>query len=198
MDFELSEGHGDLRAAVRKLLGAHASDSDVARWDSMESFPEGLYRRLAEMGLCGLTFGEDGGCGPDEIAVCVVVEELARASGALAWAYLASVSVGARAIEIHGTGQQRSEFLPRIADGGLRLALGFTEPEAGSDVTAISTRAERIDDELVVTGQKVFTTGADSAGLLLVLARTDTRLAPRRRSRCCSSRPTLPASPWWP
>jgi alkylation response protein AidB-like acyl-CoA dehydrogenase len=181
MDFELSQEHRVLQTTLRELLNDRASDADVARWDATESFPEELYMQLASMGLCGLTFEEShGGAGVDEIAMCVVVEELARASGALAWAYLSAVSVTARAVARHGTDRQRRELLPRIAGGDLRIAIGFSEPGAGSDVTAATTRGVAHGDRLLVTGQKVFTTGADTAELILVLVRTDPDQRPSR------------------
>ncbi|TCK27581.1 acyl-CoA dehydrogenase family protein [Pseudonocardia endophytica] len=181
MDFELDDEHRALQDAVRRMLTRHADDAAVAGWDASETFPEHVYARLAAMGLCGLTFEEsDGGSGIDELAVCLVVEELARASGALAWAYLSTVSVTARAVARYGTLEQRRGLLPGIASGEQRIAIAFTEPDAGSDITAATTRAVVDGDRVVLTGQKVFTTGADTAGHVLVLARTDPAASPSR------------------
>jgi alkylation response protein AidB-like acyl-CoA dehydrogenase len=168
-----SAEHTLLRDTVRQLLTRYAPDHDVARWDAAETFPDEVYRRIAELGLCGLSFGEQhGGTGPDYHALCLVVEELARTSGALTWAYLSTVSVTARAIANFGTERQRTHLLPRIADGSLRVSIALTEPDAGSDLAALSTSAEPDADGLIVNGQKVFTTGADSAGELMTLVRT--------------------------
>ena len=162
-----------MRDTVRELLTRYAPDHEVARWDAEQAFPDDVYRRLAELGLCGLSFDErHGGAGPDYHALCLVVEELARVSGALTWAYLSTVSVAARAIANFGTDEQRNALLPRVADGSLRVSIALTEPDAGSDLAALSTTAEADGDELIIIGQKVFTTGADSAGYLMTLVRT--------------------------
>lgn len=174
MDFELSTEHQALRDTVRALLDRLATDRAVAEWDASETFPADLYRRLAAVGICGLTVEERyGGSGRDYVAVCVVVAELARVSAALTWSYLTTVSVAASAIARFGSQEQRDVILPGIVAGHLRLAIALTEPEAGSDLGALTTSATRADDGWRVTGQKVFTTGADSSELLLTLVRTD-------------------------
>lgn len=174
MQFDLSSEHQALRSSVRAVLARHATDEDVATWDANETFPEELYKRLADLGVCGLTFDEQWeGSGIDHVAVCVVVEELSRVSAALTWAFLSTVSVSARTIQEFGSDQQKALYLPRVAAGDLRLAIALSEPGAGSDLGALVTRADPSgEDRLVVSGQKVFTTGADTAGLLLTLVRT--------------------------
>lgn len=166
----------ELRRELRALLAREAPDTAVAEWDAEARFPEELYRVLAQFGATGVTLAEEyGGAGVDYAALAVVVEELARRSGALAWAYLTTVSVGATAIARFGSDELRERVLPHIADGTLRIAVALSEPGAGSDLGALRTTATLDGDTLVVSGQKVFTTGADSAGFLLTLVRTSGR-----------------------
>ncbi|NMO01422.1 hypothetical protein HH308_09360 [Gordonia sp. TBRC 11910] len=163
----------DLRNALRGYLSRIASDADVARWDRAERFPDEVLGGLAALGVTGLTFDERyGGVGPDYRALCVVVEELARVSGALAWVYLTTVSVAGRAVARYGSADLRARILPQIAAGDLRVSVALTEPEAGSDLGALRTTGALDSDSVVINGQKVFTTGADTAGRILTLVRT--------------------------
>jgi alkylation response protein AidB-like acyl-CoA dehydrogenase len=181
MDFQLSDEHRQLRSTLRAFFADAAPVEDVARHDRDEEFNAELYRRTAELGLCGMAFGEEyGGSAADQISICIAVEEVARASAALAYAWLPTATFCAKGIAGYGTEQQKKELLPRIADGTLRMAMGLSEPEAGSDLAHLSTRAVRDGDEFVVTGQKVFTTGADTADYIFAFVRTDPVARPSR------------------
>lgn len=164
---------GEVRSTLRRYLSTAASDLDVAQWDATESFPDEVYQGIADLGLSGLTFDDEyGGAGPDYRALCVVVEELARVSGALAWVYLTSVSVAGRAIARFGSADLKSRILPQIAKGDLRVSVALSEPDAGSDLGALRTSGRVDGADIVINGQKVFTTGADTAGRILTLVRT--------------------------
>ncbi len=170
----LEAEHDLFRQTLRDYLEANASTRDVSTWDRTEAFPEDLYRGLADLGVLGLTFSEEyGGNLADEFTMCVVAEEFARVGAFLLYAYMPTVSFAAKSIFKFGTEEQKRLLLPAIARGEIRLAMGLTEPDAGSDLTHLSTRAERDGDEYVVTGQKVFTTGADRAAYIMALVRTD-------------------------
>jgi alkylation response protein AidB-like acyl-CoA dehydrogenase len=174
MDFELSPEHEHLRRELRSFFEREAPVDVVARHDRDEEFNTALYGKIAELGLCGLAFGEEyGGSDADQISICIAVEEVARATAALAYAWLPTATFCAKGLARFGTDEQKKELLPRIAAGELRLAMGLTEPEAGSDLTHLSTRAVRDGGDFVVRGQKVFTTGADTAGYVFAFVRTD-------------------------
>jgi alkylation response protein AidB-like acyl-CoA dehydrogenase len=175
MDFELTDEHRQLRAGLRDFFEREAPIEVVARHDRDEEFNTDLYRKIAQLGLCGLAFGEEyGGSDADQISICIAVEEVARATAALAYAWLPTATFCAKGLARFGTDEQKKEILPRIAAGEVRMAMGLTEPEAGSDLTHLSTRATRDGRDFVVRGQKVFTTGADTADYIFAFVRTDT------------------------
>jgi butyryl-CoA dehydrogenase len=174
VDFALDEEHQQFRETLRAFFAKAAPLEDVARHDREEEFNTELYRKVADLGLCGLAFGEAyGGSDADQIAICIAVEEVARASAALAYAWLPTVTFCAKGIARFGTEEQRKEILPRVASGEIRMAMGLSEPEAGSDLSHLSTRAERAGNDFVINGQKVFTTGADTADHIFAFVRTD-------------------------
>lgn len=174
MDFDLSTEHRQFRAMLRSFFEREAPAEVVAEWDREERFPDDVYRKMAELGLCGLAFGtEYGGSAADELSVCIAVEEVARASGTLVYGWLPTVTFCATGIVQFGTEEQRRNLLPQVAAGRMRFAMGLTEPEAGSDLTHLSTSARRDGEEYVVRGQKVFTTGADTADYIFTFVRTD-------------------------
>lgn len=174
MDFRLSEEHRQLRSSLRDFFAREAPADLVAHHDQNEEFPQELYEKMARLGLCGMGFGEEyGGSDADQLSICIAVEEVAKASAALAYAWLPTATFCAKGIARFGTERQKKEILPQVAAGRVRMAMGLTEPEAGSDLTHLSTRAERSGGDFVVRGQKVFTTGADTADHIFAFVRTD-------------------------
>lgn len=174
MDFTISGEHQQFRRMLREFFEAEAPTDVVARFDREEEFNSELYRKVAGLGLCGMAFGEEyGGSAADQISICIAVEEIARASAALAYAWLPTATFCAKGVYRFGTEEQKKEILPRVAAGTMRMAMGLTEPEAGSDLTHLSTRAVRDGDDFVINGQKVFTTGADTADYIFAFVRTD-------------------------
>ena len=174
MDFTISEEHQQLRATLREFFVKEAPIEVVARHDRDEEFNQDLYRKAADLGLCGLAISEEyGGSAADQISICIAVEEVARATAALAYAWLPTATFCAKGIDRFGTLEQKQDLLPRIASGDMRMAMGLTEPEAGSDLTGLTTRATRDGSDFVVRGQKVFTTGADTAEYIFAFVRTD-------------------------
>lgn len=174
MDFQLSPEHQELRRTLRAFFEKEAPHEVVMELDRQERYPAELYAKVAAMGLCGITIPEEYGGNPaDEIALCIISEEMSRASAALVYAFIPTVTFAAKGIADYGTEAQRAEFLPRVAAGTLRFAMGLTEPEAGSDLTHLETRAVRDGDDFIVRGQKVFTTGADTADYIFTFVRTE-------------------------
>lgn len=174
MDFSLPPTHEEFRNQLRRFFAVEAPPVTVSSWDRSESFPMDVYEKMAELGLCGLTFGEEyGGSGGDELAVCVAVEEVARASATLAYAWVPTATFCAKGIARYGTEEQRQALLPEVAKGRMRFAMGLSEPDAGSDLGGLSTHAELRHGRWVINGQKVFTTGADSARYIFCFVRTD-------------------------
>ncbi|HVX20998.1 MAG TPA: acyl-CoA dehydrogenase family protein [Acidimicrobiales bacterium] len=174
MDFTVSAEHDELRRTLRGFFEKEAPTHVVAELDRAERFPAELYAKMADLGLCGVTIEEAyGGSAADGISLCIVGEEMARAAGCLVYAHAPTVGFCAPGIQQYGTEEQKRRFLPEIAAGRLRFAMGLSEPDAGSDLTHLSTRATRDGDDFVVQGQKIFTTGADTAEYLFAFVRTN-------------------------
>ncbi len=135
--------------------------------------PLDVVNAVAEMGVFGLTLPEEyGGLGMGKTAMCVVTEELSRG-------YIGVGSLGTRSeiagelIRLGGTEEQKQEWLPKIASGEILPTAVFTEPNTGSDLGSLRTRAVRESDEYVVTGNKTWITHASRSDLMTLLVRTD-------------------------
>ncbi|WP_332764876.1 acyl-CoA dehydrogenase family protein [Phenylobacterium sp.] len=138
-----------------------------------ELIPLSLIEELAALGVFGLTAPEEhGGSGMGKVAMCVVSEALSR--GWIGTGSLGTRSeIAAELILAHGTDDQKARFLPGIASGEIIPTAVFTEPEAGSDLGSLRTRAVREGDDWKVTGAKTWITHAARADLMTLLVRTD-------------------------
>lgn len=150
-------------------IAPHAQDWH--RGDQLIPLP--LIEKLADMGVFGLTVPEaDGGVGLGKIAMCLVSE-------ALSGAYLGVGSLGTRSeiaaelIRVGGTAEQRARWLPRIASGEILPTAVFTEPNTGSDLGSLRTRAERHGDAYRIYGAKTWITHGSRSDLMTLLVRTD-------------------------
>ncbi|HET9610419.1 MAG TPA: acyl-CoA dehydrogenase family protein [Acidimicrobiales bacterium] len=129
--------------------------------------------------LCVSWPREYGGRGLSGLEVAVMNEEFARAGVPRVTRGMGEWLVGPSII-VHGTDEQKAHFLPRIIDGTDRYCQGFSEPDAGSDLASLKTRGVVDGDEVVITGQKVWTSGAQLATMMFCLCRTDPD-APKHR-----------------
>ena len=162
-----------LRRELRAYLAVLMTPAMRAATADLESGPawRELIRRMGRDGW--LTPGwpvEYGGRGLDPLAQKIVLEELWLA--AAPFPFVTVNTIGPALIR-RGSAQQRRELLPRIARGELNFAIGYTEPEAGTDLAALRTRAVRDGDHYVINGRKVFTSGAEGADYIWLAARTD-------------------------
>ncbi len=135
--------------------------------------PIEVVNQVAEMGVFGLTLPEEyGGLGLGKTAMCVVTEELSRG-------YIGVGSLGTRSeiagelIRLGGTEEQKQEWLPKIASGEILPTAVFTEPNTGSDLGSLRTRAVKTGDDYVVTGNKTWITHASRTDVMTLLVRTD-------------------------
>jgi (2S)-methylsuccinyl-CoA dehydrogenase len=135
--------------------------------------PMAVVEHMAELGVFGLTIPEEyGGLGMGKLAMCVVTEELSRA-------YIGVGSLGTRSeiaaelIRLGGTEEQKRHYLPKLASGEILPTAVFTEPDTGSDLGSLRTRAVRDGDHYAVTGNKTWITHAARSDLMTLLARTD-------------------------
>jgi len=171
MNFELTEQQEMLRALTREF-----ADGEIApladEIDTTESIPESLRQKLRENNYFGLLIPEEyGGVGVDAVGYVVVMEELARASAAVAITVSVHNSVAAGPICRFGSDDQKKRWLPELAKGKLG-AFALTEPGSGSDAAALITRAEKNGGDYVLNGSKTFVTNGQFADLFVLMART--------------------------
>jgi alkylation response protein AidB-like acyl-CoA dehydrogenase len=138
-----------------------------------DAFPDAIVDGMKQLGLFGLTIDEQyGGLGESLLTYALVVEEIARG-----WMSISGVInthfIVAYLIDQHGTDEQKQRLLPQMATGELRGAFSMSEPECGSDVAAIKSRAVPDGDEFVLTGQKMWLTNGARAGVVATLVRDD-------------------------
>lgn len=177
----------DHLTAIRRAVGEICADFDAAYWrdhDSDHEFPWDFYEALAKGGWVGIAIPEEyGGGGAGITEASVIVEEVAASGAAMNGASAIHLSIfGLNPVVKYGTDEQRRRFLPEVAAGRLHAAFGVTEPDAGTDTSAITTRAVRDGDSYVVTGQKVWTTKALDADRVLLLVRTTPPEEVRKRT----------------
>ncbi|MGO9876464.1 MAG: acyl-CoA dehydrogenase family protein [Acidimicrobiia bacterium] len=183
MEIELGPDAARFRAEVREWLqNNRPEDADVVRSQLIGGGPEhdAWAARLHEAGFLCVGWPKDyGGRGLTGIEVAVMNDEFGRADIPRVTRGMGEWLVGPSII-VHGTEEQKAYFLPRIVDGSDRYCQGFSEPNAGSDLAGLNTRGVVDGDEIVVTGQKVWTSGAHRANMMFCLCRTDPD-APKHR-----------------
>ncbi|WP_158849215.1 acyl-CoA dehydrogenase family protein [Saccharothrix deserti] len=138
-----------------------------------DTYPADIVEGMKEMGLFGLTIPEEfGGLGESLLTYALVVEQIARG-----WMSVSGVInthfIVAHMLKQHGTPEQQQKYLPRMATGDVRGSFSMSEPELGSDVAAIRTRATRDGDDFVINGQKMWLTNGGTSNLTAVLVKTD-------------------------
>ena len=154
------------------------------QWEKDGITPRSLWQEAGEHGLLNCSLPEPYGAGGDFGHAVVVIEELARAN-CLGIGFSIHSDMVAPYLERLGTQAQKDRWLPSMARGEVIGAIAMTEPDAGSDVKAIRTRAIRDGDEFIISGQKTWITNGVNAGLVIVLASTDPDLGARGLSFFC-------------
>lgn len=163
----------DLRETLRRFVDREMPRDLAAQWDKANAFPREVFRKLAGLGVLGLTVPEGyGGLGRDIVATMVVIEELSRRSLAVAIPYINAACYAGMNIVECGTGAQKAALLPRVVSGDMVFAYGWSEPDAGADLASMRTRARRVGDTIVVNGAKRFCTGAADSDYIYTLVRT--------------------------
>ena len=163
--------HAELRQSVRAIC-KNFPDSYWRELDAERAYPEEFVSALSKAGfLAALIPEEYGGSGLSVTEASIIMEEINR-SGANAGACHAQMYTMGTLLR-YGTAEQKKKYLPKIADGSLRLqAFGVTEPNTGTDTTQLKTMAVRKGDKYVVNGQKVFISRAEYSDLMILLVRT--------------------------
>jgi alkylation response protein AidB-like acyl-CoA dehydrogenase len=178
----LTDVQRDILSAVREFV-----DTEIlpvaTELDHADEYPDEIVAGLKRLGVFGLCIAEEyGGLGESLLTYALVAEEIARG-----WMSVSGIInthfIVAYLIAQHGTGEQKTHFLPSMAAGETRAALSMSEPGLGSDVAAIRTAARRDGDDYVLSGQKMWLTNGASANLVALLARTDEGAARPNRNQ---------------
>jgi alkylation response protein AidB-like acyl-CoA dehydrogenase len=180
VDFNLDEDQREFRSLLRSFVDKEIIP--VARdWEQEGRYPTEIVKGMADMGLFGITVPEEyGGLDLDPVSFALVFEEIARGWMGIA-GILGSHSLACRLIAMHGTEEQKQAYLSELATGQRRTGIGLTEPDAGTDLQGIRTRARLDGDHYVVNGTKMWITNARYANPLPVLVKTDPAASPAHR-----------------
>jgi butyryl-CoA dehydrogenase len=173
MDFDISEEQMMTRDMVREFAKKEIYPR-AAEIDSTGSFPRENLRKIAEKGLMGIPFPtEYGGAGSDYLSTVLAVEELSYACASTGFIVSVHALAAANSIYVFGTSEQKEKYLIPLAKGEKIGAIGYTEPNAGSDAAAIESRAQLRGDSYMINGTKTFITSAGEADTYLVFATVD-------------------------
>jgi acyl-CoA dehydrogenase len=183
VDFSASPDHQLIREGIREVCASFPDDY-WAELDRRHEFPWGFYRAMAAGGWIGIAIPEQyGGSGRGITEASIVLEEVAASGACMNGASSIHLSIfGMQPVVLHGSEELKQRYLPQVAAGELHVAFGVTEPDAGLDTTAISTRAVRDGDGYRVTGRKVWTSKALESSRVLLLTRTTPALECTRRT----------------
>jgi alkylation response protein AidB-like acyl-CoA dehydrogenase len=182
MDFTLTPEQEMLQETARRFVDKVCPPEKAKEWDEAHHYPQELFDGFVDLGWFDLPFaGEGAGGGRANVLECVLLaEELGRASLDIAQCYIVTLIAGL-CIDKWGSPEMRAELFPDLVAGRKRLAIGLSEPDAGSDAASLRTTATDDGDRWIVNGQKMWCTGAGLPGTsILCYVRTDTD-APKHR-----------------
>ena len=173
MNFEFSEDQIAIRDAIAKICAKYGDEYWLAR-DDDGVFPEDFVADIAGGGWLGIAMPEAyGGAGLGVTEAALIAQTIAQSGACLSGASSIHMNLfGPMPIVVFGTDEQKARMLTPLIEGRERCCFGVTEPDAGLNTTAITTRAERKDDHYVVNGRKMWTSTAQTANKILLLART--------------------------
>jgi butyryl-CoA dehydrogenase len=173
MDFSLTDDQRLIRDTVRHFMEDEVRPAILAR-DKEEKFASEELRKLGELGCCGMLVPETwGGAGADTISYVLMLEEVARVDAAMAVALSVTNSLATLLIHRYGSDLQRRKYVTRLAHGEILGAFCLTEPQAGSDASAISTSATRHGNVYRLNGTKSWVTNGGESGVYTIFAKTD-------------------------
>jgi isovaleryl-CoA dehydrogenase len=178
-NFDLGESADMIRESTREFAEGEIAPR-AAEIDRANLFPRDLWPKMGALGLHGITAPEEyGGLGLGYLEHCVAMEEVSRASGSIGLSYGAHSNLCVNQITRNGNEDQKRRYLPKLISGEHVGALAMSEPNAGSDVVSMTTRAEKKGERYVVNGAKMWITNGPVADTLVVYAKTDPSAGPR-------------------
>ena len=172
MDFTFSEEQEQVRDMVRKFC-ANEMAPLVDEAEETERFPREMFKKWGELGLLGVRYpAEDGGAGMDKISDCLIREEMSYVSQAFSSSWSAHSHLGIWPIWRAGTEAQKERFFRPALAGDKIAAFGLSEPDVGSNIRALKTRAEKVDGGWKLNGSKMYITNSPIADFIMLAART--------------------------
>jgi isovaleryl-CoA dehydrogenase len=178
-NFDLGESAEMIRESTREFAEAEIAPR-AAQIDRDNLFPRDLWPKMGALGLHGITAPEEyGGLGLGYLEHCVAIEEVSRASASVGLSYGAHSNLCVNQLTRNASDEQKRRYLPKLISGEHVGALAMSEPNAGSDVVSMTTRAERRGDRFVINGAKMWITNGPEADTLVVYAKTDPSAGPR-------------------
>ncbi len=179
LNFELGDDIDALRDAVHAFAQAEIAPR-AAEIDRSDQFPMDLWRKMGDLGVLGITVGEEyGGAGMGYLAHMIAMEEISRASASVGLSYGAHSNLCVNQIRRNGTEAQRQKYLPRLISGEHVGALAMSESGSGSDVLSMKLKAEDKGGYYLLNGSKFWITNGPDADTLVVYAKTEPELGPR-------------------
>jgi isovaleryl-CoA dehydrogenase len=179
LEFDLGDTVGLLRETVREFAKREIAPR-AAEIDRKNEFPADLWRKLGDLGVLGMTVAEEhGGANAGYLAHIVAMEEISRASASVGLSYGAHSNLCVNQLRRNGSEAQKRKYLPKLVSGEHVGALAMSEPNAGSDVLGMKTRATKRRDRWVLNGAKMWITNGGDADVQIVYAYTDAAAGPR-------------------
>jgi isovaleryl-CoA dehydrogenase len=179
MQFDLGEDIAMLRDSLQQFAAAEITPR-AAQIDKSDQFPMDLWRKMGDLGILGVTVSEEyGGAGLGYLAHIVAMEEISRGSASVGLSYGAHSNLCVNQIFRNGSEEQKRKYLPKLISGEHVGALAMSEPNAGSDVVSMKTRAEFKGDRWVLNGSKMWITNGPDADVMVIYAKNDLEAGPR-------------------
>ncbi|MGD9775079.1 isovaleryl-CoA dehydrogenase [Diaphorobacter sp.] len=179
LNFQLGEDIDALRDAVREFAQSEIAPR-AAEIDKTDRFPMDLWRKFGDLGVLGITVGEEyGGADMGYLAHMVAMEEISRASASVGLSYGAHSNLCVNQINRNGNAAQKAKYLPKLISGEHVGALAMSEPGAGSDVISMKLKAEDKGGYYLLNGSKMWITNGPDADTLVVYAKTEPELGAR-------------------
>jgi alkylation response protein AidB-like acyl-CoA dehydrogenase len=173
MDFLLTEDQKSLKESIKDFAQKEIQPL-VKEYDEKGKWPEGLTKKLGDMGLLGIIIPpEYGGTGYSYVDYVLILEEISKVDPSVGLVVAAHNSLCSNHINVFGTEAQKKKYLPRLTSGQTLGAWALTEPGAGSDAAALKTKAEKKGDGWILNGTKLFITNASLAEITVIMAITD-------------------------